>query len=556
MATDPTTSETVLYDLVEKAKFTQQKGVHKPYAPDYCRQDNSIPEVSCMKCRAGQRVVTYKGWDPILERNIWYLDRCEDFLYNSNGCDWLCASCATYQRETYVEDETYHYHEFNPTVNPMVCWNMTIPFPKKAIDIGNNEVLIPVFERHVMFFPYLTEGAKYNRWVRFFNIAMDNLNKDEIPFVLSVDKLNERYRPSEGYPHAYDTVYLRLLIVKQHALNDNTGHYTWNASKKGILSYIDKAHIMLEQLEDYHIDEQVSIINTVCNDTVVPYTAEEWMLYCFYHHPDYDMKAMYVGKQIHDPIFFGKIQLDHEAKDFMNNVKGAPYVPSRLSKINRNQKPLSEVREDLQGIAAENKAYADIIHVDARIPKEWRVSQLRKKTSLRTEERAVMHTAKNEPQTLFIYQLITKDFVFNFPLGYSPAMLHKFSWKKTGERITENERIPTAQMSLTLNRDFIIRELGTQCSMKNVYQKGEPMPIDGIYIPNFGKNLAGKEEVEKLSIGQAVKFYKHGAEASRFYDGDESNVIFWLRNIGDLGLKPWRDNGHLINEPDRISFFN
>jgi hypothetical protein len=360
--------------------------------------------------------------------------------------------------------------------------------------------------------------------------------------------LNERYRPSEGYPHAYDAVYLRLLIVKQHALNDNTGCYTWNASKKGILSYIEKAHMMLEQLEDYHIDEQVSIINTVCNDTVVPYTAEEWMLYCFYHHPDYDMKAMYVGKQIHDPVFFGEIKLDLEAKDYMNIANGMPYVPSRLSKVNRNKNPLAEVREDLQDIAAENKAYADIIHVDARIPKEWRVSQLRKKTSLRAEERAVMHTAKTEPQTLFIYQLITVDFVFNFPLGYSPAMLKKYTWRKTGDCL--------AKMSLTLNRDFVIRDLGTQCSMKNVYQKGEPMPIDGIYIPNFGKHLTGKEEVHKLSIGQAVKFYQHGAEASTFYAGDESNVIFWLRNIGDLGLKPWRDNCHVINEPDRISFFN
>ncbi len=556
MATDPTTTETVFYDLVEKARYTEQKGVNKPGVPEYCRQDNRIPEVKCQVCKTGQRIVTYKGWDPILERNIWYLDRNEDYIYNTMGGEWLCVSCATVHRESYVEDDTYHFHEFNPTINPMVCWNMTIPFPTKTIDIGNNEVLVPTFLNHEMFFPYLTDGKEYNRWVRFFNRSMANLNRDEIPFVLSVDKLNERYMRSEGYPHAYDSVYLRLLIVKQHALNDNTGFYTWNASKKGIQSYIDKAHMMLEQLEDYHIDEQISIINTVCNDTVVPYTAEEWMLYCFYHHPDYDMKAMYVGKQIHDPIFFGKIELDHEAKDFLNNVRGMPYVPSRLSKINRNQKPLSEVREDLQEIAAENKAYADIIHVDARIPKEWRVSQLRKKTNLRMEERAVMHTAKSEIQTLFIYQLITKDFVFNFPLGYSPTMLQKFTWKNTGERITEEEKIPTAKMLLTLNRDFVIRDTGTQCCMKNVYQKGQPMPIDGIHVPNIGKHLTGKQEVHKLSIGQAVKFYQHGAEASVFYAGDESNVIFWLRNIGDLGLKPWRDNSHLINEPDRICFFN
>jgi hypothetical protein len=541
MSTDPSTVETVLYDLVEKTKLVQQKGEHNPFAPDYCRQDNRIPEVKCRTCLSAQRIVTYKGWDPILERNIWYLDRCDDFLYNSMGSDWLCISCATVQRESYKEDETAFFHEFNPTINPMVCWNMTIPSPLKTIDIGNNEVLVPTFSKHEMYFPYLTDGKKYNRWVRFFNLAMKNLNKDEIPFVLSVDKLNERYRPSEGYPHAYDTVYLRLLIVKQHALNDNTGFYTWNASKKGILSYIEKAHMMLEQLEDFHIDEQVSIINTVCNDTVVPYTAEEWMLYCFYHHPDYDMKAMYVGKRIHDPIFFGQIKLGLEAKDYLNNVREIPYV-----KINRNQKPLSEVREDLQEIAAENKAYADIVHVDARIPKEWRVSQLRKKTTLRTEERAVMHTAKKEPQTLFFYQLITNDFVFNFPLGYSPAMLKKYTWVRDGE---------TAKLSLTLNRDFIIRDISTQCSMKNVYQKGEPMPIDGIHVPNFGKHLSGKEEVHKLSIGQAVKFYQYGAEASPFYAGDESNVILWLRRVGDLGLKPWRDNCHVINEPDPISFF-
>jgi len=255
-----------------------------------------------------------------------------------------------------------------------------------------------------------------------------------------------------------------------------------------------------------------------------------------------------VGKQIHDPIFFGKIEIDQEAKDFMNNVKGVPYVPSRLAKVNRNQNPLSEVRDDLQEIAAENKLYADIIHVDARIPKEWRVSQLRKKTSLRAEERAVMHTAKNEPQTLFFYQLITKDFVFNFPLGFAPAMLQKKpTWVRDGE---------TAKMLVTLKRDFIIRDTGTQCCMKNVYQKGQPMPIDGIHIPDFGKHLAGKEEIHKLSVGQAVKLYQHGAEASPFYAGDESNVIFWLRNIGYMGLKCWRDNGHLINEPDPISFFN
>ncbi len=548
MATDPETTETVFYDLVEKAGFTQQKGVHKPGAPEYCRQDNRIPEVKCRTCLSGQRIVTYKGWDPILERNIWYLDRNDDFLYNSMGSDWLCISCATVHRESYVEDDTADFHEFNPTINPMVCWNMTVPNPTKTIDIGNNEVLVPSFSKHELFFPYLTEGSKYNRWVRFFNASMMGLNRDEIPFVLSVDKLNERYRPNEGYPHAYDSVYLRLLIVKQHGLNDNSGFYTWNASLKGIQSYIEKAHMMLEQLEDYHIDEQVMIINTVCNDTVVPFTAEEWMLHCFYHNPDYDMKAMYVGKQIHDPIFFGKIEMDPEAKDFLNNVKGMPYVPSRLAKVNRNEKPLSEVRDDLQEIAAENKLYADIIHVDARVPKEWRVSQLRKKTSLRAEERAVMHTAKNEPQTLFIYQLITKDFVFNFPLGFAPAMLQKKpTWVKDGE---------TAKMLVTLKKDFIIRDTGTQCSMKNVYQKGQPMPIDGIHIPNFGKHLAGKEDIHKLSIGQAVKLYQHGAEASSFYAGDESNVIFWLRNIGDMGLKPWRDNGHLINEPDPISFFN
>ena len=546
MSTDPTTVETVLYDLVEKTKLTQQKGVHLSCAPEYCRQDNRIPEVKCRKCQGGQRIVTYKGWDPILERNIWYLDRNDDFIYNTNGGDWMCINCATYQRESYVEDCTSYFHQFNPALNPMVCWNMTIPFPQKTIDIANNDVLVPSFSKHEMFLPYLTDGKKYNRWVRFFNTSVANLNRDEVPFVLSIDKLNERYKPGEEYPNAYDTVYLRLLIIKQRALNDNAGFYTWNASKKGILSYIEKAHMMLEQLEDYHIDEQVSIINTVCNDTVVPYTAEEWMLYCFYHHPDYDMKSMYVGKQIHDPVFFGRIEIDTETND-KSPSPYVSYVPTRL-RINRNQKPLSEIREDLQEIAAENKAYADIIHVDARIPKEWRVSQLRKKTSVRVEERAVMHTAINEPQTLFIYQLITKDFVFNFPLGYSPAMLRKHTWHKTEEN--------AAKMSLTLNRDFIVRDTGTQCSMKNVYQKGQPMPIDGIYVPNFGEHLTGKEEVHKLSIGQAVKFYQHGAEAAFFYDGDESNVIFWLRNIGNFGLKPWRDNGHVIDEPDRISFFN
>lgn len=558
MATDPKTSETALIDLIERNKLEQQKCGSHGGVPEYCRQDNQIPEVKCRICLTGQRIVTYKGWDPILERNIWYLDRSEDFVFNNMGCDWLCISCATVHREAYVADDLAHFHEFNPTINPMVCWNMIIPNPIKTIDIGNNDVLVPSFQRHELFLPYLTDGTKYNRWVRFFNRAMADQKKDELPFILSVDKLNERYLPDEGYPDAYDTIYLKYLILKQHALNDNTGFYTWNASKKGIQSYIEKAHMMLEQLEDYHLDEQVAIINTACNDTVVPYTTEEWMRYCFFHHPDYDMKAMYVGKQIHDPVFMGKIELDHEAKDFLINVKSQPYTPSRFAKLNRNQNPLSEVRDDLQEIAAENKLYADIIHVDARIPKEWRVSQLRKKTSLRAEERAVMHTAKNEPQTLFIYQLITKDFVFNFPLGFAPAMLQKKpTWVRDAD-YTNSGRIygETAKMLVTLKRDFIIRDTETQCSMKNVYQKGQPMPIDGIYIPNFGKHLAGKEEIHKFSIGQAVKLYNHGAEASVFYCGSESNVIFWLRNVGHLGLKPWRDNGHLINEPDPITFFN
>jgi len=547
MATDPKTSETTLFDLVEKTKLEQQKGVSNGGVPEFCRQDHRVPEIKCRICQHVERITTYKGWDHVLETNIWYLDRSEAFVYNTYGCEWLCISCATVHRESYVQDETKEFHLFNPTVNPMVCWNMTIPTPQKTIDIGNNEVLVPHFTRHEFFFPYLTD-QKYNRWVRFFNHAMSNLNKDELPFVLTVDKLNERYLKSEGYPDAYDTVYLRLLIIKQYALNDNSGHFTWNASKKGILSYIEKVHMMLEQLEDYHIDEQVAIINTACNDTVVPYTADEWMRYCFFHHPDYDMKAMYVGKQIHDPVFMGKIELDLEAKDYLVNVKSQPYRPSRLAKINRNQKPLAEVREDLQDIAAENKQFADIIHVDARIPKQWRVSQLRKQTALRIEERAVMHSAKNEPQTLFFYQLITEDFVFNFPMGYAPSMLHKYTWRKTGDL--------AAKLLLTLNRDFIIRDTGTQCCMKNVYQKQQPMPIDGIYVPNIGKHLSGKEEIEKLSIGQAVKFYQHGAEACTFYAGDESNVMFWLRNIGYMGLKAWRDNGHLINEPDPISFFN
>jgi hypothetical protein len=556
MATDPKTSETTLFDLVEKTKLKQQTCGSYGGVPEFCRQDNRIPEIKCRICRTTQRILTYKGWDPILERNFWYLDRNEDFLYNTMGSDWICISCAIVHRESYIPDETAEWHQFNPTINRMVCWNMTIPFPLKSIDIGNNEVLVPSFTRHDIFFPYLTDGTKYNRWVRFFNRAMASLSQDELPFVNSVDKLNERYLPGEGYPHAYDTIYLRYLIIKQHALNNNTGFYTWNASNKGILSYTDKAHMMLEQLEDYHLDEQVAIINTVCNDTVVPYTVQEWMRYCFFHHPDYDMKSMYVGKQIHDPIFFGKIELDHQAKDYFINVKGQSYIPSRFQKINRNPNPLVEVREDLQEIAAHNKEYADIIHVDARIPKKWRVSHLRKEVSVRMEERAVMHSAKNEPQTLFFYQLITKDFVFNFPLGYSPTMLGKFSWKKTGIRYTEDDKVETAQMSLTLNLDFIIRDTGTQCSMKNVYQKNQPMPIDGIYVPNIGKEFSGKEKVHKLSIGEAVKFYSHGAEPSIFYAGAESNVMFWLRNIGDLGLKPWRDNGHLINEPDPISFFN
>ncbi len=524
-------------------------------------KENNIKCSQCIKPCNAAVATPVSQWDYLLdtysffsksardrEQDDRYDDSYEDFFFNENAQEWTCKHCTFTVRYNSFKLPLNEYmgmmrkSAYNMAYNPFSCYNMVIPQISQVHDLAGNMIVEPCCKRLAIFFPYLKEAKDYNRWIGFFNNAVKTVNKEEFGFVEALDLLNSDLH-NDKYPNAYEAAYLRILIIKQYNYSGG-GFFRWNAHHSHIKSYIEYAHEMFEQLEELNEETQLHILNTVCNDTVIPFEAWEWREFLFFFHQDYDMydEKLYYAEDEEMP-FLGDITMEPYEKENCN-------LPIHILRVGE----LGTVRDQDQQVAFDNKRYADIVWVDARVPKSWRVSSIRRMTDHRKEERAVYRNTTRQ-QTLFIYQFHTKTHIFNMPLGFCPAfeVKRELHYENTDKRRVNNKD-KKAWILVYLSVDFVIRELNG--FMKHIYQKNEPMKIDGIRfstIPNAYE--CTHEEMKKADI-KTVVMNAHKEpfiSGDGLYTGEESNVAFFLADLGSYGLKSWRDNGHLIDDEEDLS---
>ncbi len=104
-------------------------------------------------------------------------------------------------------------------------------------------------------------------------------------------ELAKKDKEMEKKPYSF--MICRLMFVRRHALGDY--HFRYSLTEDYINGYIESMLSAMWQLESVSLDEAVTIVNTLMNDTIVPASKEEVQRWIDQH--------CYQGKEIFCPYF-------------------------------------------------------------------------------------------------------------------------------------------------------------------------------------------------------------------------------------------------------------
>lgn len=218
--------------------------------------------------------------------------------------------------------------------------------------------------------------------------------------------------PCEGLDE-YEKSYFRFVVLKLAGL----GIYFKTVMKTiWIRSFIVRLHRMFEQLEDLNDYEAVAILNAVCNDTCVPVTEEEYMLFRLMHCCDPNHDGIFAAEEI---LYQTE---DNTRKIYFNrltrNRLTLAYSPHELKRD--ELVPVDAITEIASRGTNLSSATSPCLHIDPRIPRPWRVSFMRQTVEVKRRWTECLSWV-NANKHLTIEQFIRRNddlvLLYNVPLG-------------------------------------------------------------------------------------------------------------------------------------------
>jgi len=219
--------------------------------------------------------------------------------------------------------------------------------------------------------------------------------------------------PCEGLSD-YEKSYFRFVVLKLAGLGI---YFKTVMNTFWIRSFIVCLHRMFEQLEDHNDYEAVAILNAVCNDTCVPVTEEEYMMFRLMHCSDPNHDGIFAA----DEIMYQKeddVRRIYFYRLTRNNLT-LTYPPYELKRD--IVVPMDAITEIASRGTNLSSATSPCLHVDPRIPRPWRVSFMRQTVEVKKRcTECLSWVNANKHLTIEQFYKRTEDdllLLFNVPLG-------------------------------------------------------------------------------------------------------------------------------------------
>ncbi len=347
----------------------------------------------------------------------------------------------------------------------------------------------------------------------------------------------------------YEKSYFRFVVLKLGGL----GIYFKTVMKTiWIRSFIIRLHRMFEQLEDLNDYEAVAILNAVCNDTCVPVTEEEYMLFRLMHCCDPN----------HDGIFAAEEILYQTEK----NTRGIYFNRLTRNRLTLGYPPHELKRDALVPIDALTEiasrgtnlssATSPCLFVDPRIPRPWTVSFMRQTVEVKKRCTECLSWLKaNGHLTIEQFVKRTEDdivLLYNVPLGLDLMADYVIGFYFEDEMVASQEMVIDLEKGSIFFSDVIDNKF---CNLV----EGE---VDVIRVSGQYLTMACPCELYKGIHKRFVCTIDDVLEAERESDPsligdmvwDDSNIETFLSMKNTRGIDFWRSFTHNdIKEPKPLS---